>query len=89
MPDQSNKRTFIIPTDPAEIAKLLRSVAGDQGPDIAHLPSGTVVEHGVTMQYSLSPGQLTLTILKKPWLFSDGMIFDRIQSYLPPPPPTK
>lgn len=59
-------------------AILLRKIQDAGGPVIADLPSGTVVEHGVTFNYTISNGTIAIHVVKKPWIYSYDMIFGQL-----------
>lgn len=78
----SESRSYRI-SDPAAIAAKVKAAGGP--PIDLTQPSGRATAEGVTLGWTMGMGQIVITILSKPWMVQNGMIWGRIESALGSP----
>lgn len=72
-------RTYPLP-DPAAVAA---KIAAAGGPRIdPHQPTGTATADGVTLSWSIADGQITISIVHKPWIISEGTVWSHVDAVL-------
>lgn len=67
-------------SDPAAIAAKVKAAGGP--PIDLTQSSGRATANGVTLGWTMEPGQIEITILSKPWIVQNGMIWSRIEGAL-------
>lgn len=70
-------------SDPAAIAAKVKA-AGGPAIDLTQA-SGRATADGVTLGWTVGMGQIVITILSKPWIVQNGMIWSRIEGALGSP----
>jgi hypothetical protein len=73
----SQSKTYPLP-DPAAIALKVKA-AGGPAIDPTQ-PTGEASADGVTASWSVSGGQVTITILSKPWIVSWGTLWAHVDA---------
>ena len=74
----SFSKTYPLP-HPAETAARIAALGGPKL-DPAQ-PSGTITEQGVELGYSIAGGEITLTLLHKPWAVPQAVIEGKLDSF--------
>jgi hypothetical protein len=78
----SDTQTYIL-VDPTAIAAKIEAAGGPQLDPTK--PTGTATADGVTLGWTIATGKITVTLLRKPWLLSDGVIWGHINKLLGDP----
>jgi len=78
----SESRSYRI-SDPAAVAAKVKA-AGGPAIDLTQ-PSGSATANGVTLGWTVGMGQIVITILSKPWIVQNGMIWSHIEGALGSP----
>lgn len=75
----SQAKTYSL-TDPAAIASKVKA-AGGPALDPTQ-PKGVASADGVTLSWSISRGQILITILRKPWMIAYNAIWSHVDAIL-------
>ena len=73
----SQSKTYPL-TDPAALAAKVEAAGGPQLDPTQ--PTGQASADGVTVAWSVSNGQITVTILSKPWIVPWGTIWGHVDA---------
>ena len=75
----SQAKTYALP-DPAAIAAKVRAAGGPQFDPIQS--RGQASADGVTLGWSMSQGQVLITIIRKPWMNAYSAIWSHVDAIL-------
>jgi hypothetical protein len=77
--EMSQAKTYPL-SDPASIAA---KVKGAGGPEInPSQAAGQATADGVTLGWTISPGQILVTIIRKPWVIAYSAIWSHVDAVL-------
>ena len=71
-------RTYPLLNPTATVAKIL----AEGGPTIdPNQPSGSVETHGVKLTWTIADGQITVTVVSKPWIIPMAQIIGELDRF--------
>jgi hypothetical protein len=78
-PEMSQAKTYRLP-DPAAVAAKVKAAGGPALDPTQAV--GQASAEGVTLSWSISQGQILITIIRKPWMIAYSAIWNHVDAVL-------